>query len=179
MRGKLGLALIAGLTVCLAGRGGKKKRPRKKPRERERPGHSWLCRPTRSSCASRSGKVVPERDKNAQTGSGYIDVVQRDPATIMIIMRGAVVAGSETHKGGQAAMHFLLDQTFDIVPTRDGLLPPRLLATSMLTGILDSTYPHGGTPSKVRPASPFSWVASRSSPLASSHMRWSHARICS
>lgn len=94
---------------------------------------------------SRSGEVVPERNQNGQTGSGYVDVVQRDPATILAIMRGAVVAGAETHKPGQAALRFILDQQFDITPSRDGLLPPQLMVTSMLTGILDSTQPVGGT----------------------------------
>ncbi len=44
---------------------------------------------------SRSSDVVPQHERNAQTGGGYIEVLHRSPDTIIVIMQGGVVAGSE------------------------------------------------------------------------------------
>ncbi len=88
---------------------------------------------------SRSGEVVPQRANDGRTGGGYIEVVQRSPDTVIVLMRGAVVAGAEQGPGGNAAMRFLLDQDFEIVATRGGLRPPRLTLAGLLVGTLMST----------------------------------------
>ena len=94
---------------------------------------------------SRSAESVPARNgRDAQTSGGQIEVVQRDPNSVLIIMRGAVVAGSETHKGGAASLKFVLNQDFEIVPTRANLKPPRLLLSAQLIGALSSSQPQGG-----------------------------------
>jgi hypothetical protein len=94
---------------------------------------------------SRAGEVVPERYKDAATGGGYIEVVQREPDEVRVLMRGAVVAGREQYHGGSAAMHFVLNQDFEIVPTRAGLRPPRLLIVGQVIGTLQSKVKGGGT----------------------------------
>ncbi len=93
---------------------------------------------------SRSAEVVPQHNKDGQTGGGYIDVTQREPDAVTFVMRGAVVAGAETHRGGQASMKFVLDQDFEIVPTRAGLRPPRITLAGHLVGALTSSQPEGG-----------------------------------
>lgn len=93
---------------------------------------------------SRASEVVPERIKDGATGGGYIEVVQREPDEVRILMRGAVVAGTEQYHGGSAAMHFILNQDFEIVPTRAGLRPPRLLLVGQVIGTLQSKVKGGG-----------------------------------
>jgi hypothetical protein len=89
--------------------------------------------------------VTPERVKDAQTGSGHIDILQREPDELVVLMRGAVVAGSDQQKGGAASMHFVLDQDFEIVPTRTGLRPPMLTLVGQAIGTLQSTAKGGAT----------------------------------
>ncbi len=94
---------------------------------------------------SRNGAVVPERTKDGQTAGGHIDVLHTTPDRVIFWMRGAVVAGAEQWKGGQASMHFTLEQDFEVVPTRTGLRPPRLTLEGVLIGTLLSTLKAGGT----------------------------------
>jgi hypothetical protein len=94
---------------------------------------------------SRNGAVVPERTRDGQTAGGHIDVIHTTPERVIFWMRGAVVAGAEQWKGGQAAMHFTLEQDFEVVPTRAGLRPPRLTLEGVLIGTLLSTLKAGGT----------------------------------
>jgi hypothetical protein len=100
--------------------------------------------PYRILLRSRSGEVTPERVKDAQTGSGHIDILQREPDELVVLMRGAVVAGSDQQKGGAATMHFVLDQDFEVVPTRTGLRPPMLTLVGQVIGTLQSTAKGGG-----------------------------------
>ncbi len=94
---------------------------------------------------SRNAESTPQRNgKDAQTSGGQIEVVQRDPNSVLIVMRGAVVAGAETHKGGAASIQFVLNQDFEIVPTRANLKPPRVLLSGQLIGALSSSQPQGG-----------------------------------
>jgi hypothetical protein len=93
---------------------------------------------------SRDAVVTPERSKDAQTGGGFIQVTQVEPNVIMVLMRGAVAAGA-THHEGMAAMQFMLNQDFEIVPTRAGLRPPRLVMAGWAIGALQSTLREGGT----------------------------------
>jgi hypothetical protein len=92
---------------------------------------------------SREAVVTPERTKDAQTGGGFIQVTQIQPNVVMALMRGAVAAGT-SHKEGSAAMQFLLNQDFEIVATRSGLRPPRLVLTGWIIGALESTLRDGG-----------------------------------
>jgi hypothetical protein len=94
---------------------------------------------------SRKGEVAPRKDRDGQTGGGSIEVVQRDLDTVMFLMRGAVVAAAEREKGGTATMEFVLDQDFEIVPTRLGLRPPRLSLAGLVIGTLQSVGKAGGS----------------------------------
>jgi hypothetical protein len=99
---------------------------------------------------SRSGAVTPERNKNAQTGGGYIQVIQVEPNQVLVLMRGAVAAGAglagSGHKGGAASMQLELDQDFEVVPTKTGLRPPRMTVSAWLIGTLGSSQDEpGGT----------------------------------
>src|SRR5881275_2302313 len=78
-----------------------------------------------------------------RSGSGHIDILQREPDELVVLMHGAVVAGSDQQKGGAAAMHFVLDQDFEVVPTRTGLRPPMLTLVGQVIGTLQSTAKGG------------------------------------
>ncbi len=93
---------------------------------------------------SREAVVTPERTKDSQTGGGFIQVTQVEPNTVTTLMRGAVAARTN-HKEGSAAMQFVLNQDFEIVPRRAGLRPPRLILAAWAIGTLNSTLPEGGT----------------------------------
>lgn len=110
---------------------------------------------------SRGAAVTPEKSKNSQTGGGYIQVTQVEPNTVMILMRGAVVAASH-HKEGSAALQFELNQDFDIVPAGNGLRPPRIVLSAWVIGALSSTSPEGGTAEQ---AAGCASVASSETPL--------------
>jgi hypothetical protein len=92
---------------------------------------------------SRNAAVAPERTKHGETGGGFIQVTQILPNVAMFLMPGAVVAG-EDH-GGRAALQFHLEQDLEIVASREGLRPPRLVVTAWLIGSLHSSLRHGGT----------------------------------
>jgi hypothetical protein len=93
---------------------------------------------------SRNSDVTPERNRDGQTTGGFVEVVQRTPESFLVVMRGAVIAGSEQNLSGTAAMQFVLNQDFEIVPTRAGVRPPRLALSGQLIGTLESTQPAGG-----------------------------------
>src|SRR5262249_51103226 len=92
---------------------------------------------------SRDAVVTPERTKHAETGGGFIQVTQITPNVVMFLMRGAAAAGVD--HGGNAAMQFKLEQDLEIMASRAGLRPPRLVAAASLIGSLDSTLKNGGT----------------------------------
>ena len=102
---------------------------------------------------SRSAVVTPERTRDAQTGGGFIQVLQIEPNLLLIVMRGTVAAGAgmagsgHHHKDGMAAMQFELNQDFEVVPTRAGLRPPRMILSAWLIGTLNSSQApdEGGT----------------------------------
>jgi hypothetical protein len=91
---------------------------------------------------SREAEVTPERTKHAETGGGFIQVTQIAPNVVLFLMRGAVVAG-EDH-AARAAMQFKLEQDLEIMATRSGIRPPRLVAAAWLIGTLDSSLKNGG-----------------------------------
>jgi len=87
---------------------------------------------------SRNAQANPRKTKDAQTGGGYIYVQQPEANTLLILMAGAAVAGSEFH-GSSAGISFDLDQMFDIIPTRTGLRPPRIAMVGQVVGTLQIT----------------------------------------
>ncbi len=91
---------------------------------------------------TREGVVTPERTKHAETGGGFIQVTQIAPNVVLFLMRGAVVAG-EDH-AGNAAQQFKLEQDLEILATRSGIRPPRVVAAAWLIGTLDSSLRNGG-----------------------------------
>lgn len=91
---------------------------------------------------SRDGVVTPERSKHAETGGGYIQVIQISLDKVLFVQRGAVAAGDD--HAGRAAMQFTLNQDLEIQATRGGLRPPRLVATAWLIGTLHSSLRNGG-----------------------------------
>jgi hypothetical protein len=101
---------------------------------------------------SRDAVVTPERNKNAQTGGGFIQVLQTAPNQVLVLMRGAAAAGAgfagSGHRDGSAAMQFELNQDFEVVPAKAGLRPPRLIVSAWLIGsLLSSQEEPGGTAS--------------------------------
>jgi hypothetical protein len=92
---------------------------------------------------TREGVVTPERTKHAETGGGFIQVTQIAPNVVLFLMRGAVVAG-EDH-AGNAAQQFKLEQDLEILATRSGIRPPRVVAAAWLIGTLDSSLRNGGS----------------------------------
>src|SRR5262249_21230242 len=82
--------------------------------------------PYRIILRSRSGEVTPEQVKDAQTGSGHIEILQREPDELVVLMRGAVVAGSAQQRGGGAAMPSVPTQASERAPPRPGGRPPML-----------------------------------------------------
>lgn len=100
--------------------------------------------PYRIILRSRHGHVTPTgTSKKSQTAGGYIDVAEVEPNTVAVLMHGSVVAGPDC-KPSQAAMQFDLTQDFEIVPTRTGLRPPRLILAGRVVGtLLTSTAPGG------------------------------------
>lgn len=94
--------------------------------------------PYRIVVRARSAEAAPEANRDGQTSGGYIEVVHRAPGTVLILMQGAVVAGSEQHHSGSAALRFVLDQELEIVPTRAGLRPPQLSLAGQVIGTLQA-----------------------------------------
>jgi hypothetical protein len=92
---------------------------------------------------SREAVVTPERSRDAQTGGGFIQVTQLQPNVVMALFRGAVAAGTGHHEGS-AAMHLTLNQDFEVVATRAGLRPPRLVVAGWVIGALETTIKGSG-----------------------------------
>jgi hypothetical protein len=92
---------------------------------------------------SREAAVTPVRTKHGETGGGFVQVTQILPNVVMFLMRGAVVAGDD--HGGRASQQFNLTQDLEILASREGLRPPRLVVAAWLIGSLDSTLKNGGT----------------------------------
>lgn len=92
---------------------------------------------------SREAVVTPERTKHAETGGGFIQVTQITPNVVLFLMRGAAAAGDD--HPGRAAMQFKIEQDLEIMATRSGLRPPRVVAAAWLIGSLDSGLKNGGT----------------------------------
>jgi hypothetical protein len=89
---------------------------------------------------SREAVVTPNRTNETQTGGGAILVEQPEPNTIVILMRGSAVAGSDCHPSS-AGLTFDLGQDLDIVATRRGVRPPRIGLVGRVVGTLQVTDP--------------------------------------
>jgi hypothetical protein len=89
---------------------------------------------------SRHAEVTPTRTKDAQTGGGSIVVEQPEPNTIVVTMGGAAVVGSDCHESA-AGIDFHLEQDLEIIPTRQGVRPPRIGMVGRVVGTLQVTDP--------------------------------------
>jgi hypothetical protein len=89
---------------------------------------------------SRTAEVTPTRTKDAQTGGGSIVVEQPEPNTIIVTMGGSAVAGSDL-RGSAAGIDFNLEQDLEIIPTRQGVRPPRVGMVGRVVGTLQVTQP--------------------------------------
>jgi len=89
---------------------------------------------------SRDAVVTPNRTGDAQTGGGSILVEQPDPNTILVLMAGSAVVGSDCH-ASSAGIDFTLEQDLDIVATRRGVRPPRIGMIGRVVGTLQVTDP--------------------------------------
>lgn len=89
---------------------------------------------------SRHAVASPEECKKAQTGGGSIIVEQPEANTIVVTMQGSAAAGSGL-LGSGAGICFEMVQDLDIVPTRNGLRPPRVGMIGRVVGTLQVTKP--------------------------------------
>ena len=89
---------------------------------------------------SRHAEVTPNRTKEAQTGGGSIVVEQPEPNTIVVTMGGSAVIGSDFH-ASTAEIVFALEQDLEIIPLRQGVLPPRVGMVGRVVGTLQVTDP--------------------------------------
>src|ERR1019366_2184419 len=70
--------------------------------------------PVSITLGSRHGHVTPSRQGFTHTGGGNIDVAQPAPDTVIVTMTGVAVTGGHPAKNSVAALHFDLDQCFEI-----------------------------------------------------------------
>jgi hypothetical protein len=89
---------------------------------------------------SRRAEVTPTRSKDAQTGGGSIVVEQPEPNTIIVTMGGSAVVGSSCHDSA-AGIAFDLGQDLEIIPTRQGVRPPRVGIVGRVVGTVQVTDP--------------------------------------
>jgi hypothetical protein len=127
--GLLVMALSGVAAVCFAG-------PPVEPQAAPAPGpaYQFLLR-------SRHAEVTPTRTRDAQTGGGSIVVEQPEPNTVVVRMSGSAVVGSDCQGSAAATMDFNLEQDLDIIPTRQGVRPPRVGLIGRVVGTLLVTNP--------------------------------------
>jgi hypothetical protein len=89
---------------------------------------------------SRHAEATPTRNRDAQTGGGYVLVEQPEPNTIVVTMGGSAVAGSACHASA-AGIDFNLEQELEMIPTRTGVRPPRIGMVGRVVGTLQVTDP--------------------------------------
>jgi hypothetical protein len=85
---------------------------------------------------SRHGHVTPSRQGFTHTGGGNIDVSQLAPDTVVVTMTGVAVAGGHPAKNSVAALHFVLDQCFDIKFDDPKLKKAKLSLEARVIGLL-------------------------------------------
>jgi hypothetical protein len=90
---------------------------------------------------SRHAVATPNRSGDAQTGGGWVLVEQSEPNTLVVTMGGTAVAGSDVCGGSSAGMTIDLEQDLDIIPTRQGVRPPRVGMVGRVVGTLQVTSP--------------------------------------
>lgn len=89
---------------------------------------------------SREAQATPQFSKTSQTGGGSIIVDQPSPNTVVIRMGGSAAAGSTFHCSS-AGINFALLQDLEVIPTREGVRPPRIGMMGRLVGTLTVTDP--------------------------------------
>jgi hypothetical protein len=85
---------------------------------------------------SRHGHVTPSRVGFTHTGGGNIDVAQPAPDTVIITMTGVAVAGAHPCKDSVAALHFELNQCFEIKFDDPKLKGAKLSVEARVIGLL-------------------------------------------
>ena len=94
--------------------------------------------PVSITLGSRHGHVTPSRQGFTHTGGGNIDVAQPAPDTVIVTMTGVAVAGGHPVKNSVAALHFVLDQCFEIKFDDPKLKRARLSLEARVIGLLRS-----------------------------------------
>jgi len=94
--------------------------------------------PVSITLGSRHGHVTPSRQGFTHTGGGNIDVAQPTPDTVIVTMTGVAVAGGHPVKNSVAALHFDLDQCFEIKFDDPKLKRARLSLEARVIGLLRS-----------------------------------------
>src|SRR5207237_6074639 len=70
--------------------------------------------PVTIALTNRQSQTTPHRQGFTHTGGGNIDVAQPAPDTLVVTVTGVAVAGAHPVKHSAAALHFALDQDFEI-----------------------------------------------------------------
>lgn len=100
--------------------------------------------PVTITLGSRHGHVSPKRQGFTHTGGGNIDVAQPAPDTIVVTMTGVAVAGGHPCKDSLAAMHFELEQCFEVVFEKPEVKRAQLTLEGRVLGLLRSHCKGGG-----------------------------------
>ena len=114
---------------------------------------------------SRESQATPAKSKTSQTGGGSIVIDQPAGDTVVIRMGGSAAAGSTFHCSA-AAINFALMQELEVVPTRQGVRPPRIGMMGRLIGTLTVTeaekWQHAKGSANQGPASAALWSCENS-----------------
>jgi hypothetical protein len=94
---------------------------------------------------NRHGHVYPHREGCSHTGSGYIDVAQPTPDTIVVTMTGVAVALGSPCGPGVAALDFDLQQCFEVVFEGKDVKAAKLTVDARVIGLLRSECKGGGS----------------------------------
>jgi hypothetical protein len=94
---------------------------------------------------NRHGHVYPHREGCSHTGSGYIDIQQPSPDTIVVTMTGICVALGSPCGPGVATMDFDLEQCFEVVFEKDTVKWAHLTVDARVIGLLRSECKGGGS----------------------------------
>jgi hypothetical protein len=128
---------------------------------------------------SREAQATPQQSKTSQTGGGSIVVDQPTPNTVVIRMGGSAAAGSTFHCSS-SGINFALLQDLEVIPTREGLRPPRIGMMGRLVGTLTVTDPekwqHADGSASQGPATAGALVLREHDPFDRHACRWRRLR---
>jgi hypothetical protein len=86
----------------------------------------------------RHGHVTPSRVGFTHTGSGYIDIAQPSPDTVVITMTGVAVAGPHPWQDSVATLNFDLEQCFEVSFDDPKLKKAKFTVEGRVIGLLRS-----------------------------------------